>query len=300
MTEVKKYKMGIDLGGTKLEGAVLDSSGTVLYRKRIPTPRDSYEELTHQISVLVNDAEKEIGFNTSVGIGIPGFPCKRSGEIKGANLSILNDKLFQNDISATLNRPVKIANDANCFTLSESIDGSAKNSHNVFGIIIGTGCGGGIVINKKIISGRNSCAGEWGHNPLPYSDEYEKNVPCMCGKIGCTEQFLSGPGLSNDYKRHNGIDLSAKEIGLKFNSKDPKAAACLERYKIRLGRALSVVINFLDPDCIVFGGGVSNIDFIYKNLVEYIYPHAVKKELDTLLVKAKYGDSSGVRGAAWL
>lgn len=295
-----KYRLGIDLGGTKAEGAILGPDGEVIARKRVPTPKDAYKTLIDDLTQLVRDLEKSIDSPATVGIGIPGFPCNQSGEIKGANLSILNGKPFMEDLARELDRPVRVENDANCFTLSEAIDGAAKGHRVVFGIILGTGCGGGLVIDQTIWTGKNTCAGEWGHNPLPYREPDEPDHPCPCGKTGCIEQFLSGPSLERSYRLLGGQDIKAAEIAERASSGETIARACLARYQNQLARSLSTIINFLDPDCIVFGGGVSNIPGLLDPMPEALYPYTVSHELTTVITTARYGDASGVRGAAWL
>lgn len=295
-----KYRIGIDLGGTKAEGAILGPSGEVIAKRRIPTPKDSYETLIEQLVGLVRDLETHIDSPATVGIGIPGFPCNQSGEIKGANLAILNGRPFMEDLARDLDRPVRVENDANCFTLSEAIDGAAKGHNVVFGIILGTGCGGGLVIDGSIWPGKNICAGEWGHNPLPYAKDDEPPYPCPCGKDGCIEQFLSGPGFERSYRAMGGEAIDAATIAARAQTGEPLAAACLTRYQDQLARSLSTVINFLDPDCLVFGGGVSNIPGLLDPFPEILYPYTVSHELTTVITPARFGDASGVRGAAWL
>lgn len=294
------FRLGIDLGGTKAEGAILGPGGEVVARKRIPTPKDSYRALIDDLTRLVRQLETAIAVPATVGIGIPGFPCNQSGEIKGANLAILNGKPFQDDLAKELDRPVRVENDANCFTLSEAIDGAAKGHRVVFGIILGTGCGGGLVIDNAIWTGKNTCAGEWGHNPLPYRQADEPDYPCPCGKKGCIEQFLSGPAFERTYRAMGGDALSAAEIAERAAAGEAAASACLGRYRDQLARSISTIINFLDPGCIVVGGGVSNIPHLLDPVKEALYAYTVSQELTTTITVARYGDASGVRGAAWL
>lgn len=295
-----KYRLGIDLGGTKAEAAILGPEGEIIAKKRIPTPKDSYQTLINHLVSLVRDLETSIASPATVGIGIPGFPCNQSGEIKGANLAILNGKPFSEDLAKELDRPVRVENDANCFTLSEAIDGAAKGHGFVFGIILGTGCGGGLVFNNTIWPGKNLCAGEWGHNPLPYPKADEPPYDCPCGKKGCIEQFLAGPGFERTYRSLGGEAIGAAEIAERAAAGETLAATCLSRYQDQLARAMSTIINFLDPDCIVLGGGVSNIPNLLDPFPHILYPYAVSQELTTVITKARYGDASGVRGAAWL
>lgn len=294
------FRLGIDLGGTKAEGAILGPDGEVVARKRIPTPKSSYDALIEDLTHLVRELETAIDSPATVGIGIPGFPCNQSGEIKGANLAILNGKPFREDLARELDRPVRVENDANCFTLSEAIDGAAKDQQVVFGIILGTGCGGGLVIENAIWAGHNTCAGEWGHNPLPYRRADEPEYECPCGKKGCIEQFLSGPSFERSYRAMGGETKSAADIAGRAAEGEELAKACLARYQDQLARSISTVINFLDPSCIVVGGGVSNIPGLLDPLPELLLPYCVSHELTTKITTARYGDASGVRGAAWL
>lgn len=294
------FRLGIDLGGTKAEGAILGPDGEVIARKRIPTPKDSYDTLIDNLTKLVRELETAIDSPATVGIGIPGFPCNQSGEIKGANLAILNGKPFRDDLARELDRPVTVENDANCFTLSEAIDGAAKGHRLVFGIILGTGCGGGLVIDNAIWTGKNTCAGEWGHNPLPYRRADEPEYPCPCGKNGCIEQFLSGPAFERTYRTMGGDAISAADIAARATGGEATAKAALARYQDQLARSLSTIINFLDPDCIVVGGGVSNIPHLLDPIPEALHAYTVSHEITTTITTARYGDASGVRGAAWL
>jgi fructokinase len=250
---------------------------------------------------LVDLAEKKSGQRATVGICTPGAISPLDGHIKNSNSTILNGKAFDTDIEAALGRPVRIENDANCFTLSEAIDGAAAGAPVVFGLILGTGVGGGVVVDKRILRGRNRIAGEWGHNPLPWIDAQERQEkPCYCGKFDCIETFLSGAGLSREYRYCTGSELTAVEIAAAASAGDCKAVECLETYKRRLARALAGTINILDPDLIVLGGGLSNIRQLYQGLCTLVGEYVFSDSIDTPIVPAFHGDSSGVRGAAWL
>jgi fructokinase len=293
-------RIGIDVGGTKIEGIALDAGGREVGRVRVPTPRDDYDATLSAIDAIVCRLERDAGVRASVGLGIPGTVSLLDGLVKNANSTWLNGKPLQHDIEERLDRPVRLANDANCFALSEATDGAAAGADVAFGIILGTGCGGGIVVHARVLAGPNAIAGEWGHNPLPAPRDDERPGPrCYCGNCGCIETFLSGPGLARDYASAGGAPADAQAIAGRAASGDPLAIAALERYEDRLGRALTTVVNLLDPDVIVLGGGLSNIDRLYPNVPARIRPFG-GEPLRTRLVKARFGDSSGVRGAAWL
>jgi fructokinase len=294
-------RIGIDLGGTKIEVVALGDNGVPLVRHRVPTPAGNYRGILTTISQLVEFAEKKSRQSASVGICTPGAISPLDGHIKNSNSTILNGKAFDVDIGAILGRPIRIENDANCFALSEAIDGAAAAAPVVFGLILGTGVGGGVVVDKRILRGRNRIAGEWGHNPLPWiADQERQEEPCYCGKFDCIETFLSGAGLSKEYKRRAGIELAAVEVAAAANAGDSKAVECLETYKRRLARALAGVINILDPDLIVLGGGLSNVPQLYQGLHILVGRYVFSDSIDTPIVPAFHGDSSGVRGAAWL
>jgi fructokinase len=296
-----KVRIGIDLGGTKIEVVALGDNGTPLVRHRVPTPAGNYLGILTTISELIDFAEKKLRQSATVGICTPGAISPLDGHIKNSNSTILNGKAFDVDIGAILGRPIRIENDANCFALSEAIDGAAAAAPVVFGLILGTGVGGGIVVDKRILRGRNRIAGEWGHNPLPWiADQERQEEPCYCGKLDCIETFLSGAGLSREYKRRTGIELAAVEVAAAANAGDSKAVECLETYKRRLARALAGVINILDPDLIVLGGGLSNVPQLYQGLHSLVGRYVFSDSIDTPIVPAFHGDSSGVRGAAWL
>jgi fructokinase len=294
-------RIGIDLGGTKIEAIALDAEGHERLRRRIPTPRDSYDGTLAAIASLVHDVEERLGERGSVGVGIPGAISPATGLVKNSNSTWMNGRRLGEDVPRLLDRPVRFANDANCFALSEATDGAGAGGKVVFGFIIGTGTGGGIVVNGQVLDGPNAIAGEWGHNamPAPRGDEWP-GPRCYCGRTGCVELFLSGPGLARDYATSGGGTATAVEIASRASAGDPNAEACLQRYEDRLARALAGVINILDPDVIVLGGGMSNIDRLLTNVPAIWSAHIFSDAVATRLVRAVHGDSSGVRGAAWL
>jgi len=289
-------RIGIDLGGTKTEIIVLDAQGEQRLRRRVPTIRGDYAATLRTLHELVSSAETELGVQCSVGIGIPGITSPATGLIKNANSTWLIGKPFETDLQKILARPIRLANDANCFALSEATDGAAAGAKVVFGVILGTGVGGGIVVNGQVLTGPNAIAGEWGHNPLPCPRSDERPGPkCYCGRNGCIETFISGPGLSADHQYLTGQQLNGAEIVAA-----PDGAETLQRHADRLARSLASVINLLDPDVIVLGGGLSNIDSIYTQVPKLWQPHVFSDQLTTKLVRNRHGDSGGVRGAAWL
>lgn len=300
-------RIGIDLGGTKIEGIAIDPDGTERLRLRVATPRDSYERIVQTIHSLVLEIEKRTGAQGSVGVGIPGAISPATGLVKNANTTTLIGHPFGQDLQAALGRPVRVANDANCFALSEAADGAGAESARgvrapvIFGVIIGTGCGGGVVVDGQVLTGPNAIAGEWGHNPLPWpADDERPGPPCYCGKQGCIETFLSGPGLSRDHQQHTGEMLEPAEIARRVEAKDARSSATLTRYTDRMARSLATVINVLDPDVVVMGGGVSNISRLYQAVPAVWGRYVFSDFVRTKLVPNKHGDSSGVRGAAWL
>ena len=301
-------RIGIDLGGTKIEGLALGGDGRELARHRIAAPRGNYENTIHAVVDLVHHIVRSAEAasaakvdHTTIGVGIPGAISPATGLIKNANSTWLNGRPFERDLADALGRPVRLANDANCFALSEATDGAAAGARVVFGVIIGTGTGGGLVVNGEVVGGANAIAGEWGHNPLPAPDADERPGPrCYCGRSGCIETFLSGPGLSRDFIAHGGEDLPAVEIAARADRGDARAAACLDRYARRFARAIASVINIVDPDVIVLGGGLSHIGRLYDEVPALWGAHVFSDRVDTRLVKAMHGDASGVRGAAWL
>ncbi|MBV8509555.1 MAG: ROK family protein [Xanthobacteraceae bacterium] len=294
-------RIGVDLGGTKIEAIALGAGGTILARHRVPTPVGDYAGTLDAVAGLVGTIEQQLGCRGSVGIGTPGAISSRTGLIKNSNSTVLIGKRLDQDLAAKLERPVRLANDANCFALSEAADGAGAGANVVFGVILGTGVGGGVVVERKILVGRNDIAGEWGHNPLPWPRPDElPGVPCYCGKAGCIETFLSGPGLARTYQTAAGKILTAEAVARAAAAGEPQAVACLDLYADRLARALTAVINILDPDVIVLGGGLSNIAPLYEELPPRIASYAFSDAIDTPIVPARHGDSSGVRGAAWL
>jgi fructokinase len=296
-------RIGIDLGGTKIEAICLAADGTELARQRVVSPQGDYAATIQTIVELVANIEQETAQSGSIGIGIPGTISPSSGLVKNANSTWLIGKPLDQDLTAALGRSVRLANDANCFTLSEATDGAAKGIELVFGVILGTGVGGGIVINGEIISGPNSVAGEWGHNPLPWMTDDERPGPdCYCGQSGCIETFLNGAGLAQLYpaKSYQAGTLTAEEIADLASKNEAVAGMAIDKYAERLARALASVINVLDPEVIVLGGGLSNIDKLYESVPTLWQNWTFSDEISTQLVKNQHGDSSGVRGAAWL
>jgi fructokinase len=299
--EADDVRIGIDLGGTKIEGVVLAEDGALLARRRVPTPRDSYEATVQAIVDLVAHLEEEVGGTATVGLGMPGTISPVTGGVKNANSVWLNGKPFDRDLEASLGRELRWANDANCLALSEAVDGAGAGERVVFAVILGTGVGAGLVVDGRVVAGRNGVAGEWGHNPLPWSTADEQPGPdCYCGLHGCIETWLSGPGLRRDHARVTGTDLPAPEIVAAVAAGDADADATLTRYEHRLARALAHVVNMVDPDVFVFGGGVSNTARLYDNVPGQIARWVLGNEVATPLRPAAHGDSSGVRGAAWL
>ena len=294
-------RIGIDLGGTKIEGLALAADGRELVRRRILTPRGDYERTLEQVAALVRDIEREISDKGTVGVGIPGTISPATGLVKNANSTWLNGRPLGDDLPRLLDRPVRFANDANCFALSEAVDGAAAGASAVFGVIVGTGTGGGVVVDRRVIVGANAIAGEWGHNPMPEVPEDSAPRPrCYCGRDGCVETYFSGPGLERDFLEAAGRRLAAPEIADSAAAGDAAAVACLDRYVDRMARALATVINVLDPDVVVLGGGLSNIDAFYDAVPARWPRYIFSDRVATRLVRAKHGDSSGVRGAAWL
>ncbi len=294
-------RIGIDLGGTKIEALALDSQGIELLRRRVETPRGDYVGTLEAIYRLVHAFEEELGEAATVGLGIPGVISPATGLVKNANSTWLIGRPFAEDLGARLGREVRIQNDANCFALSEASDGAGAGARVVFGVIAGTGVGGGIAVDGKVLTGANAIAGEWGHNPLPWPGEAEFPGPdCYCGRRGCIETFLSGPGLSSDFKAHTGQTQQPAAIAARAAAGDEEAGQCLHRYEHRMARALASVVNVLDPDVIVLGGGMSNLARLYSNVPALWGAFIFSDAVATRLVRAAHGDSSGVRGAAWL
>ncbi|QSX39096.1 fructokinase [Shewanella sedimentimangrovi] len=293
-------RMGIDLGGTKIELVALGEEGEELYRKRVPTPRE-YEGTLQTLTALVQEAEAELGMGGTVGIGIPGVVSPFTGLVKNANSTWINGHPLDKDLGARLNREIRVANDANCFAVSEAVDGAAAGKGVVFGVIIGTGCGAGVAINGRVHAGGNGIGGEWGHNPLPWmrADEFN-TTQCFCGNADCIETFISGTGFVRDFNAHGGNAKTGNEIMALVEQGDELAIAAFERYMDRLARSLAHVINVLDPDAIVLGGGMSNVEAIYPKLPALLRKYVLGGECDTPVVPNRFGCSSGVRGAAWL
>jgi fructokinase len=293
-------RLGIDLGGTKIEIIALGDDGRVLARRRVTTPQGDYPATVRAVVELVAMVEAQLAQRGTVGVGTPGALSRATGRIKNANSTCLNGRPLLQDLQAALDREVRIANDANCFAISEAADGAAAGAEVVFGVILGTGVGGGIVVRGQPLTGPNSIAGEWGHNPLPLPTGDDLPLPpCYCGRSGCIETYLSGPGLAADHQRNTGQALTPAEIATRATD-DPVCEATLQRYEARLARALAGVINLLDPDVIVLGGGLSKLERLYKDVPRLWTPHVFSDRVDTRLVKNRHGDSSGVRGAAWL
>ncbi len=297
-------RIGIDLGGTKIEAVVLDAGGEIAFRERRPTPRGDYDGTIATIAALVVACERAVDGRCTVGIGMPGAISPATGLVKNANSTWLNGRRLHEDLEACLVRPVRLANDANCFALSEASDGAAAGAPVVFGVILGTGCGGGVVVHGRVLTGPNAVAGEWGHNPLPWPEDDERpGRACYCGKRGCLETFLSGPGLAADYTAlagvgENAVDASRVVALAEDGEKD--AVASLQRYAHRLARGLASIVNVLDPDVIVLGGGMSNVAFLYEAVPALLPSLVFSDRVSTRLVPPRHGDSSGVRGAAWL
>ena len=295
------FRIGVDLGGTKIEAAAIDDDGVIRMRRRVATPTGDYDATIALVAALVRAIEVKLGAELTVGIGIPGTLAARTGLVKNANSTWLIGRPLGRNLEAALARPVRLANDANCFAISEASDGAAAGCNSVFGVILGTGVGGGVVIGGRIVVGANAIAGEWGHNPLPWPRADELPGPrCYCGQSGCIETFLSGPGLAADHKRHGGGELDGARIVAGATSGDAACRATLDRYAERLARGLASVINIFDPTAIVLGGGLSAIDELYETVPRLWGRHVFSNEFVTRLLPPRHGDSSGVRGAAWL
>ena len=294
-------RIGIDLGGTKIELAAFAPDGSELLRRRVPTPQGDYAATLDAIAALVAEADAALGAGGTVGIGTPGARSLATGRIKNANSTCLNGRALVQDLEAKLGRPVRVANDANCFALSEAIDGAGAGACVVFGVILGTGVGGGLVVDGALVTGANAIAGEWGHNPLPALEPGELPGPaCYCGRFGCVETYLSGPGLAHDFRSATGRVLSPVDIAAAAARGDAGCDAALARYELRLARALACVVNIVDPDVIVLGGGLSNIERLYARVPLLWQPFVFSDLIRTRLARNCHGDSSGVRGAAWL
>jgi fructokinase len=294
-------RIGVDLGGTKIEVIALTEDGREQFRQRVPTPAGDYVVTLRAVAELVSAIEREFREPSSVGIGTPGAISRATGLLKNANSTCLNGRPLKQDLETLLGRDVRIANDANCFALSEATDGAARDAEVVFGVILGTGVGGGFVVARRLLVGANAIAGEWGHNPLPLPREQELPLPdCYCGRQGCVETYLSGPGMAALHAAATGSVLSPPEIVARAAAGDEGAECTLQRYEDRLARSLANVINIIDPDMIVLGGGMSNIDRLYTNVPRLWQRQVFSDRVDTKLARNHHGDSSGVRGAAWL
>jgi predicted NBD/HSP70 family sugar kinase len=294
-------RLGIDLGGTKIEIIALDTVGRELLRRRIATPQGDYAGTLRAIAALIEAAENELGANGLIGVGTPGAESMLDGRVKNANSTCLNGQPLRLDLQALLRREIRLENDANCLALSEAVDGAGADAPVVFAAILGTGVGGGLAVHGRVLAGANRIAGEWGHNPLPYPEEEDAPPPCCyCGRRGCVETWLSGPGLAGDHARESGEALPPREIVSRAERGDAVCEATLARYERRLAKALAAVINIVDPDVVVLGGGLSNVERLYRNVPAlwsaYVFSDAVR----TRLRRSLHGDSSGVRGAAWL
>ena len=300
-SRVNKLRIGVDLGGTKIEVIALGPDGSERMRRRVATPQGDYPATLRAVTGLVAAVESDLGEPGTVGVGIPGAESLASGLIKNANSTCLIGQALRGDLESLLRREVRLANDANCFALSEASDGAGRGAEVVFGVILGTGVGGGIVVRGHILTGANAIAGEWGHNPLPLPAADDLALPaCYCGRSGCIETYLSGPALTRDHAVHCGQTLSPAAIDDRAKAGDPGCGATLQRYEARLGRALAGIINILDPQVIVLGGGLSNLERLYRNLPACCGPHVFSDVFHTRILPPVHGDSSGVRGAAWL
>jgi len=298
---LSRLHLGVDLGGTKIEIVALGDAGQQLLRRRIATPQGDYAATIGAVSRLVMAVETELGQRGSLGIGIPGAESLAGGLIKNANSTCLIGRPLRADLEALLQREIRLANDANCFALSEASDGAGRAAEVVFGVILGTGIGGGIVVRGHLLNGANAIAGEWGHNPLPLPEAVDLPLPaCYCGRRGCIETYLCGPALTRDHAQQTGEILTPALIDQRASAGDPACEATLQRYEARLGRALAGVINLLDPQIIVLGGGLSNLQRLYRNLPACCGPHVFSDHFYTKIRPPAHGDSSGVRGAAWL
>ena len=294
-------RIGIDVGGTKIEAVAMDEHGHICHRQRIGSPRGDYQATLQAIVELVDAFRRELQQPCTIGIGIPGIISPSTGLVKNSNSVWLIGKPLDRDLERLVGQPLRFSNDANCFALSEAADGAGTGHAVVFGVIVGTGTGGGIVVHGRVLEGRHHIAGEWGHNPLPWPEHDEWPGPtCYCGRTGCIETFLSGPGLARAYHLRSGQVIDAVEVTRRAEEGDPAAAQVLAKYEHRMARALAGVINMIDPDVIVLGGGLSNIDRLYANVPRLWAPFVFSDRVTTPLVKAAHGDSSGVRGAAWL
>jgi fructokinase len=296
-----EFRIGLDLGGTKIEGILMNSEAIELVRYRVPTPRNDYAATIAAIVELTTRLRQGITAGPRIGIAVPGSISPFTGLMQNANSTWLNGRPFDRDLAVALGTPVRLANDANCFALSEAIDGAAKNAFIVFGVILGTGCGGGLVANGRLLDGRHAIGGEWGHNPLPWTtpDEYP-GLLCWCGREGCLETWVSGPGMAADHARLTGETHTAKEIAARADNGDGDARATLSRHADRLARGLAHVVNIIDPDVLVLGGGLSNMSHLYEQLPQLMGPRIFADRSSVVIKAPKWGDASGSRGAARL
>jgi len=293
-------RIGVDLGGTKIEAIALNAAGEARARRRVATPAGDYAATIEAVATLVEALENEFGERGTIGIGTPGSESPRTGLLRNSNSTVLNGKPLRADLERRLHREIRMANDANCFTLSEAIDGAAAGAHVVFGVILGTGVGGGIALRGRVVEGRNGIAGEWGHNPLPWPRMTEYPGPqCYCGKRGCIETYLCGPALARAYESLSGHAATPQEI-VAATPRNLVAAGVVADYRDRLARSLAHVVNLVDPDVIVLGGGLSNAVALYDSLAEEVGRYAFTDTFATTITKNAHGDASGVRGAAWL
>lgn len=298
-----QLRLGIDLGGTKIEGALFAPGDEVLARDRVATPRNDYDATLGAIAEIVSSLETLFATSgvPSIGVAIPGSISSSSGFVQNANSTWLNGKPFDRDLARLLGRPVKVANDANCFVLSEAADGAGAGAHSVFGVILGTGCGGGLILDGRLVNGRQGIGGEWGHNPLPWAEPEEHPGPaCWCGRLGCMETWVSGPALSADHQAAGGARMAVEDIVTAAAAGDAAAEATLKRHVSRLARGLAHVVNIFDPEVIVLGGGLSKLEHLYEELPAAMAPHIFADRAEIVILPPKWGDASGVRGAAWL
>jgi fructokinase len=300
-SEPVPLRIGIDLGGSKIAGVALAATGAILASQRVPAPRHDYAATVAAITAMVRALEGAAGDSGTIGIGMPGSLAPGDGGVQNANSTWLNGRPFARDLEAALKAPVRLANDANCFALSEAVDGAGAGARSLFGVILGTGCGGGLVFNGKLIDGPRGTGGEWGHNPLPWAEAHEHPGPeCWCGRRGCIERWVSGPGLEMDHLNHTGAEHSAAVIAAAARDGDPEAQASLERHASRLARGLAHVVNIFDPEVVVLGGGLSQLDHLYGALPSLMAPYILAHDQRVRVQPPRWGDASGVRGAAWL
>jgi len=296
------YHLGLDIGGTKMEAVLLDATGTVVLRERRPTYKDHYRGFLDNLTEMINGIRSATQVDFTVGVGLPGAIDPLTGLIKNCNCLVLNGENLKRDLTVLLDQPVFLANDADCFTLSEAVDGAGKGYGTVFGVIVGTGCGGGVVVNGQLLSGPNAIAGEWGHNPLP-GWRYEQDgpvEPCYCQHVNCVESYISGTGFSRRFNARHDTAFSSDVIMAAVQEKEPRAVAHYHHFIDAFSRSIAAVINILDPHAIVLGGGLSNVESLYQDLPEAVGKYIFSPTCRTAIVKARFGDASGVRGAAWL